>query len=52
VHVRDHAAGDDAFAAFVRLRWTPLVRLPYSVTGDVARAEDAVQEGFAKLWPR
>ncbi len=50
--MRDHAAGDDAFAAFVRLRWTPLVRLPYSVTGDVARAEDAVQEGFAKLWPR
>src|SRR5919199_2175726 len=43
---------DDAFAAFVRVRWTPLVRLAYTVTGDVARAEDAVQEGFAKLWPR
>jgi RNA polymerase sigma-70 factor (sigma-E family) len=48
----DGTADADGFAAFVRTRWTPLVRLAYAVTGDVARAEDAVQEGLAKLWPR
>ncbi len=48
----DGTADADSFAAFVRSRWTPLVRLAYAVTGDVVRAEDAVQEGLAKLWPR
>ncbi len=53
VNVGSEGTADaDSFAAFVRLRWTPLVRLAYAVTADVARAEDAVQEGFAKLWPR
>ena len=43
---------DEDFAEFVRSRWGPLVRLGYAVTGDVGRAEDVVQEAFARLWPR
>jgi RNA polymerase sigma-70 factor (sigma-E family) len=40
-----------AFADFVRARWSRLVRLAYSLTLDVGRAEDLVQESLAKLWP-
>jgi RNA polymerase sigma-70 factor (sigma-E family) len=39
------------FAEFVRVRWPRLVRLAYSLTLDVGRAEDLVQESLAKLWP-
>ncbi len=39
------------FADFVRVRWPRLVRLAYSLTLDVGRAEDLVQESLAKLWP-
>jgi len=39
------------FAAFVRARWSRLVRLAYSLTLDVGRAEDLVQESLAKMWP-
>jgi RNA polymerase sigma-70 factor (sigma-E family) len=39
------------FAEFVRARWPRLVRLAYSLTLDVGRAEDLVQESLAKLWP-
>jgi len=39
------------FAAFVRARWGRLVRLAYSLTLDVGRAEDLVQESLAKMWP-
>jgi RNA polymerase sigma-70 factor (sigma-E family) len=39
------------FAAFVRARWARLVRLAYSLTLDVGRAEDLVQESLAKMWP-
>jgi len=39
------------FAEFVRARWSRLVRLAYSLTLDVGRAEDLVQESLAKLWP-
>lgn len=39
------------FADFVRARWPRLVRLAYSLTLDVGRAEDLVQESLAKLWP-
>jgi RNA polymerase sigma-70 factor (sigma-E family) len=39
------------FAAFVRARWSRLVRLAYSLTLDLGRAEDLVQESLAKLWP-
>jgi RNA polymerase sigma-70 factor (sigma-E family) len=39
------------FAEFVRARWPRLVRLAYSLTLDLGRAEDLVQESLAKLWP-
>ena len=45
----DHPA-EASFAAFVRSRWGRLVRLAYSLTLDVGRAEDLVQESLAKLW--
>ena len=41
---------DDGFAEFVRGRWGRLVRLGYSLTLDLGRAEDLVQESLAKLW--
>jgi RNA polymerase sigma-70 factor (sigma-E family) len=47
--VRDRVA-DDGFAEFTRARWGRLVRLAYSLTLDVGRAEDLVQESLAKLW--
>jgi RNA polymerase sigma-70 factor (sigma-E family) len=47
--VRDRVA-EDGFAEFTRARWGRLVRLAYSLTLDVGRAEDLVQESLAKLW--
>jgi RNA polymerase sigma-70 factor (sigma-E family) len=47
--VRDRAT-EDGFAEFTRARWGRLVRLAYSLTLDVGRAEDLVQESLAKLW--
>jgi RNA polymerase sigma-70 factor (sigma-E family) len=47
--VRDRPA-EDGFAEFTRARWGRLVRLAYSLTLDVGRAEDLVQESLAKLW--
>ena len=47
--MRDPAA-EDGFAEFTRARWGRLVRLAYSLTLDVGRAEDLVQESLAKLW--
>ena len=44
------AAADDGFAEFARSRWGRLVRLAYSLTLDVGRAEDLVQESLARLW--
>lgn len=41
---------DEGFAEFTRSRWSRLVRLAYSLTLDVGRAEDLVQESLAKLW--
>jgi RNA polymerase sigma-70 factor (sigma-E family) len=43
-------AGEDGFADFARARWGRLVRLAYSLTLDLGRAEDLVQESLAKLW--
>ena len=43
-------ASEDGFAEFSRARWGRLVRLAYSLTLDVGRAEDLVQESLAKLW--
>jgi RNA polymerase sigma-70 factor (sigma-E family) len=51
--VRPDAAdrsSEDGFADFARSRWGRLVRLAYSLTLDVGRAEDLVQESLAKLW--
>lgn len=46
------ADGNSGFAEFVRAQWPPLLRLAYAVTRDVGRAEDVLQEAFARLWPR
>jgi RNA polymerase sigma-70 factor (sigma-E family) len=44
-------AGDEArFAQFVNERWAAMVRLAYTLLLDKGRAEDVVQESFAKLW--
>jgi RNA polymerase sigma-70 factor (sigma-E family) len=43
---------EDGFAEFARSRWGRLVRLAYSLTLDVGRAEDLVQESLAKLWAK
>ncbi|HST66223.1 MAG TPA: SigE family RNA polymerase sigma factor [Mycobacteriales bacterium] len=43
---------EDGFADFARARWGRLVRLAYSLTLDVGRAEDLVQESLAKLWTK
>ena len=43
-------AAEDGFADFARARWGRLVRLAYSLTLDLGRAEDLVQESLAKLW--
>lgn len=47
--MRDRAT-EDGFADFTRARWGRLVRLAYSLTLDVGRAEDLVQDSLAKLW--
>ena len=49
--MRDRQA-EDGFADFTRARWGRLVRLAYSLTLDVGRAEDLVQESLAKLWTK
>ncbi|MFP8958995.1 SigE family RNA polymerase sigma factor [Streptomyces nanhaiensis] len=41
-------AFDDFYAAHARR----LVAIVYAVTGDMTEAEDAVQEAFARAWPR
>jgi RNA polymerase sigma-70 factor (sigma-E family) len=48
----DRSGSEDRFADFARSRWGRLVRLAYSLTLDVGRAEDLVQESLAKLWIR
>jgi RNA polymerase sigma-70 factor (sigma-E family) len=45
-----HRPADETFADFVRGRWGRLVRLAFSLTLDVGRAEDLVQDSLAKLW--
>jgi RNA polymerase sigma-70 factor (sigma-E family) len=50
--VEDGAPVEDGFAEFARSRWGRLVRLAYSLTLDVGRAEDLVQESLAKLWAK
>lgn len=45
-------SGEAEFDAFLQAQWAPLVRLAYAITHDLGRAEDAVQEGFTRLWHR
>lgn len=45
-----HGRSEEWFASFVRQRWTSMVRLAHTLTLDEGRAEDVVQESFAKLW--
>ena len=50
--VEGGASVEDGFAEFARSSWGRLVRLAYSLTLDVGRAEDLVQESLAKLWTK
>jgi RNA polymerase sigma-70 factor (sigma-E family) len=45
------ATGDD-FADAVAEHHDSLARLAYALCGNVAQAEDAVAEAYAKVWPR
>ena len=40
------------FSAFVRAHSTALLRSAYLLTGDLASAEDLVQDTFLRLYPR
>jgi RNA polymerase sigma-70 factor, ECF subfamily len=42
----------EEFDAFYAARAAPLVRLLYLRTGDLSRAQDCVQEAFARAWLR
>jgi RNA polymerase sigma-70 factor (sigma-E family) len=43
--------GDDGFAGLYREHWKALLRFAWLMTGDAARAEDAVAEALANVWP-
>jgi RNA polymerase sigma-70 factor (sigma-E family) len=40
------------FDAYVAGQWDGLCRFAYLVTGNLADAEDAVQDALVKVWPR
>lgn len=40
------------FAEFYGASWGRTVACAYAVTGDMAAAEDAAQEAYARAWPR
>ena len=42
----------DSFAELYHAHWVGLYRLAWLLSGDAGRAEDAVAEAFAKVWPR
>lgn len=44
------AEDSDEYAAFFAASWPHLLRVTYAVTGDIQRAEDAVQTGFAQAF--
>ena len=49
------AEPDEEFRSFMRARWSAMVRLAYTLTGDQGHAEDLAQTAFAKAyasWPR
>jgi RNA polymerase sigma-70 factor (sigma-E family) len=46
------SGGGDPFAEAVVAHHEALARLAYALCGDLAQAEDAVAEAYAKVWPR
>jgi RNA polymerase sigma-70 factor (sigma-E family) len=44
------AESDEEFRAFMRARWSAMVRLAYTLTGDQGHAEDITQAAFAKAY--
>jgi RNA polymerase sigma-70 factor (ECF subfamily) len=40
----------DSYRDFVAVRWRPLLRTAYLLTGDAGRAEDLLQTALARLW--
>lgn len=44
------AETDDEFQDFMRGRWSAMVRLAYTLTGDQGHAEDIAQAAFAKAY--
>jgi RNA polymerase sigma-70 factor (sigma-E family) len=44
------AETDDEFQDFMRGRWSAMVRLAYTLTGDRGHAEDIAQAAFAKAY--
>ena len=45
-------AGTTAFTEAVALHHAQLARLAYRLCGDAGRAEDAVADAYARVWPR
>jgi RNA polymerase sigma-70 factor (sigma-E family) len=41
---------DEEFQAFMRGRWSAMVRLAYTLTGDQGHAEDIAQAAFARAY--
>ena len=41
---------DEEFRAFMRGRWSAMVRLAYTLTGDQGHAEDIAQAAFARVY--
>jgi RNA polymerase sigma-70 factor (sigma-E family) len=44
------AESDEEFRDFMRARWSAMVRLAYTLTGDQGHAEDIAQAAFAKAY--
>jgi len=51
-HVQEADPHDQDFSDFYRVEYPGMVRLAVSLTGDVDRAEDIVQDAFARLHGR
>ena len=41
---------DDEFRDFMRSRWSAMVRLAYTLTGDQGHAEDIAQAAFSSAY--
>src|SRR5918992_6170428 len=49
---RDDAMGDDSFAAFYAASYRRLLGQLFAVTGDLAEAENLLQEAYARAYVR